>query len=75
MENTLNETIEKAVKKIDELIESEDQKAQQKHIEALLKPPTKAEIRELKEYKRQQKAKPTPGSAQWLARIQEEREQ
>lgn len=53
LEKTLTETIQKYVRQIDTLISDPDKKAQKKYIDGMLKPPTKAEIRELKEFKRQ----------------------
>ena len=72
LEKILSDTIQKAVLKIDAIIETADEEGERKYIDEMLKPPTKAEIRELKEYRRKMNAKLSPGGKAWLDRIQKE---
>ena len=69
LEKILNDTIQKAVHKIDAIIEKADEEGERKYIDEMLKPPTKAEIRELKDYRRKMNAKLSPGGKAWLDRI------
>ena len=69
LEKILNDSIQKAVIQIDNIISSKDEEAEKKFIDDMLKPPTKAEIRELKEYRRKMNAKLSPGGKAWLDRI------
>ena len=69
LEKILSDTIQKAVSRIDAIIETADEEGERKYIDELLKPPTKAEIRELKEYRRKMNAKLSPGGQAWLDRI------
>ena len=69
LEKILNDTIQKAIKNIDTIIETADEEVERKYIDELLKPPTKAEIRELKEHRRKMNAKLSPGGKAWLDRI------
>ena len=69
LEKILSDTIQKAVSRIDSIIETADEQGERKYIDELLKPPTKAEIRELKEYRRKMNAKLSPGGQAWLDRI------
>ena len=74
LEKVLRETITKTVRQIDGIIQRRNPAEEQKFTETMLKPPTKAEIRELKEYRRQMNAKMSPGGNQWLARIRDEQQ-
>ena len=72
MEKILSDTISKAVTQIDALILKQDPAEEKKYIDLLLKPPTKAEIRELKDHRRKINAKLSPGGHAWLARLRDE---
>ena len=56
------------------MILKQDPAEERKFTERMLKPPTKAEIRELKEFRRQENAKMSPGGHAWLARIRDEQQ-
>ena len=69
LESTLRSIIDKSIARIEILMKNGNQRAQKQFLDFYLKPPTKAEIKQLKEFRRKQNQMPSPGSIQWLARI------